>query len=74
MKRVGLQEKLSLGVEGSVEYNGAVSALRSFPAREAVKGAAATSPAESVYRGGSRLGRRSAILGRMTGKREVMPR
>jgi hypothetical protein len=59
MKRAGLQEKSSLGVEGSVEYNGAVSALRSFPAREAVKGAAATSPAEAVYRGGSRLGRRS---------------
>jgi hypothetical protein len=30
-----------------------------------VKGAAATSAAESVYRGGSRLGRRSAILGRL---------
>jgi hypothetical protein len=39
MKRAGLQEKSSLGVEGSVECDGAVAALRSFPYQEAVKGA-----------------------------------
>jgi hypothetical protein len=38
MKRAGLQEKSSLGVEGSVEYNGAVSALRSFPSGQFVIG------------------------------------
>jgi hypothetical protein len=30
MKRAGLQEKSSLEVEGSVEYNGVASARRSF--------------------------------------------
>jgi hypothetical protein len=34
MKRVGLQEKSSFKVEGYVEYNGAVSARRSFHARK----------------------------------------
>jgi hypothetical protein len=43
MKRAGLQEKSSLEVEGSVEYNGAMKGRR----RHLV---------ESIYRGGSRLG------------------
>jgi hypothetical protein len=34
MKRAGLQEKSSLEVEGYVEYNGAASGRRSFPARK----------------------------------------
>jgi hypothetical protein len=37
-----------------------------------VKGVEATSPVESIYRGGDRLGRRSAILGRMTGQPEMI--
>lgn len=38
-----------MGVEGSVEYNGAVSALRFFPARKRLKVVVATSPTGSVY-------------------------
>jgi hypothetical protein len=53
MKRAGLQEKSSLGVEGSVKYNGARIGPPVFPSYEAVKGDAAMSPAESVYRGGA---------------------
>jgi len=38
MKRAGLQEKSSLEVVGYVEYNGAASARRSFPARKWCRG------------------------------------
>jgi hypothetical protein len=64
MKPAGLQEKSSLEVDGYVEYNGAASARRSLLGGGEGGGGDVTS---GIYRGGGRLGRRSAILGRMTG-------